>query len=252
MASNSLDERVMLFKRRYPGKKTTSYKIRKLYARHKIKKKVIRMEKTPRQTSLIDIAIDAAQLSQDVQLALDRGMKIVQLDEFVITKRTWPAHAWANKKENIFVNQADAYNRALAVVMAISRERGVELVDIYEKSINRMKFKLFLERLRQLNLFSDIMLVMDNLSVHKSLEIKERMTELGFSYTYTPAYSPQYNGIEEVIGIGKGRVKKMRLQKIMSGQHVDLREMITEAFTTIDTQQVAKCIARSMHLLNLN
>ena len=34
------------------------------------------------------------------------------------------------------------------------------------------------------------------------------MDELGFHYTYTPVYSPQYNGIEEVFNIAKKEVKK--------------------------------------------
>ena len=103
------------------------------------------------------------------------------------------------------------------MVLAVSRERGVELVDVYKKSINKRKFKHFLERLRQLNYADDIMLMMDNVSFHKSAEVKERMDELGFHYTYTPAYSPQYNGIEEVIGIGKRQVRKRRLDLIESG-----------------------------------
>ena len=49
---------------------------------------------------------------------------------------------------------------------------------------------MFLEQLRQLNFYNDVMLVMDNLSLHKSGDIKERMNKLGFQYTYTPAYSP--------------------------------------------------------------
>lgn len=40
------------------------------------------------------------------------------------------------------------------------------------------------------------------------------MDELGFLYTYTPAYSPKYNGIEEVISIGKHMVKKKRLDML--------------------------------------
>ena len=32
------------------------------------------------------------------------------------------------------------------MVLAVSRERGVELVDVYKKSINKKKFKLFLTR----------------------------------------------------------------------------------------------------------
>ena len=75
---------------------------------------------------------------------MDRGFKIIQLDEFVVTKNTWPTHAWTLKKNNVTIDQSKAYNKTLAVVMAVSRESGVELVDIYEESINKLKFKLFL------------------------------------------------------------------------------------------------------------
>lgn len=175
---------------------------------------MIRKDKTPRQASLLDIAIQATELAQDLKLAIERGRKIIQLDEFVVTKHTWPTHAWTRQKENIPVDQSQAYNKVLAVVLAVSRERGIELVDIYERSINKPKFKLFLERLRALNFWSDVTLVMDNLSVHKSNEVRERMTELDFEWSFTPAYSPRYNGIEEVIGIGKHQVKQMRLEKV--------------------------------------
>ena len=59
------------------------------------------------------------------------------------------------------------------------------------------------------------MLVMDNLSFHKSQDIKERMDELGFYFAYTPVYSPQYNGIEEVIGVGKRLIKQKRLDMMV-------------------------------------
>ena len=97
-----------------------------------------------------------------------------------------------------------------------------------------------------------MMLMMDNLSFHKSGDIQERMDELGFHYTYTPAYSPQYNGIEEVIGIGKRKVKQLRLERILKDEPVDLENIIRGAFNGIDIQQVAKCIARSLQLLNLH
>ena len=52
------------------------------------------------------------------------------------------------------------------------------------------------------------------------------MDELGFMYTYTPTYSPQYNGIEEVIGIGKQMVKKKRLEMLLNGETRCLNELI--------------------------
>ena len=100
---------------------------------------------------------------------------------------------------------------------------GVDLVSIHEKSINKMKFKMFLDELRAKYPFDDIILYMDNLSFHKSSDVKERMDELGFHYTYSVKYMPKYNGIEEVINIGKKQVKKKRLEMIVSGQQIPLR-----------------------------
>ena len=94
----------------------------------------------------------------------------------------------------------------------------MEYVGVFSNSINKRKFKVFLEELRAKNPFDNIMLVMDNLSLHKSNEIKERMNELGYKYSWTPAYSPRYNGIEEIINIGKQIVKKERLKAILNNK----------------------------------
>ena len=78
------------------------------------------------------------------------------------------------------------------------------------------------------------MLVMDNLSLHKSIETKERMNELGFLYSWTPVYSPIYNGVEEIINIGKQEVKKRRLEAILMNQEINLNEVILNCFRNID------------------
>ena len=103
---------------------------------------------------------------------------------------------------------------ALAVVAAISRERGVEAAMIFPKSLNVSRFKIFLENLRADNPFDNIMLCLDNLSVHRNHEVLERMNELSFRWSFTPRYSPQYNGIEEVWSISKAYFKKERLNAI--------------------------------------
>ena len=72
------------------------------------------------------------------------------------------------------------------------------MVMTFPRSVNVIKFKVFLEELRRLNPFDDIILVMDNLAVHRNRFTKERMIELGYRWTYTPRYSPAFNGIEEV------------------------------------------------------
>ena len=56
-ATKSLEERVQLFKKRYPHIHMTVYKLRKLYSKYKVRKKVIRSMKTPNRAKLDDIAL---------------------------------------------------------------------------------------------------------------------------------------------------------------------------------------------------
>ena len=101
-------------------------------------------------------------------MAIERKFRIVQLDEFMITKRTKPTHVWSLPKTNICLDQRELGIKAKAVIAAVSREYGIEHIEVYEKSITKIKFKAFLDNLRSLHPFDDMMLVMDNLSLHKS------------------------------------------------------------------------------------
>ena len=88
---------------------------------------------------------------------------------------------------------------------------------MFDSSVNNEKFKIYLDELRAKYFFDDICIYMDNLSVHSSKKIKERMDELGFAYIYSPVYSPEFNGVEEVFAMAKREIKGRRLQAIMDG-----------------------------------
>jgi transposase len=81
-----------------------------------------------------------------------------------------------------------------------------------------MKLKVFIQSLRDKYPFDDICLIMDNLNIHKGAELRALYDELGFMYTFTPVYSPQFNGIEEVINMGKKIVKDKRLELILTNK----------------------------------
>ena len=93
---------------------------------------------------------------------------------------------------------------------------------------------------------------MDNLQLHKSGEVKDLMDELGFLYTYTPPYSPAFNGIEEVFSQAKLLIKKKRLHCLLSNKEEDLIEIINDSFHSLDFQVIAKCVSRSLAILGLN
>ena len=71
---------------------------------------------------------------------------------------------------------------------------------------------------------------MDNLSVLRSKEVRDRMDELGMRYIYGPAYSPDLNPIESVFSIAKNIIKKKRLAAIVNCYEIDIWETIREAF----------------------
>jgi transposase len=93
---------------------------------------------------------------------------------------------------------------------------------------------VFIEAIRNKYPFDDILLMMDNLSLHKGPDLRKLYDELGFLYTFTPVYSPQYNGIEEVINIGKKRVKDRRLELILQNKREDLTKIILDSFNNIE------------------
>ena len=81
-------------------------------------------------------------------------------------------HVWTLPKTNICVDQTEIYTKPKAIILAISREKGLETVMVFEKSINKQKFKNFLDQIRSLNPFENVMLMMDNLKLHKAVDVK--------------------------------------------------------------------------------
>ena len=117
-----------------------------------------------------------------------------------------------------------------AVIVAASTENGVEHFSIFSRSVNRAKFKIFLEEMRERWPLDRVTIVMDNLSLHKSNDVKNKMRELGYQWAWTPVYSPQFNGVESVIGQCKHWVKRERLNRILKGRQVDIAEIIEDSF----------------------
>ena len=78
----------------------------------------------------------------------------------------------------------------------------------FDRSVNKTKFLSFLDELRNKYPKDKMILIMDNLAVHKSNETTSKMKELEFRYTWTPRYQPWYNGIEEVWAISKQYIKE--------------------------------------------
>ena len=108
----------------------------------------------------------------------------------------------------------------------MSAEYGVDIVMTFNSSINKQKFKCFLEELRRRYFLENLCIYLDNLSVHTSKEIRERMDELSIKYIFNPIYSPDFNPIETIFSIAKGKVKRKRLEAIIKEEKVNVNDLI--------------------------
>ena len=128
------------------------------------------------------------------------------------------------------------------MLAGVSEQVGCDLVMLFDESVNSDKFLIYLDTLRAKYFFDDICLYMDNLNVHRSRRAKDRMEELGIAYIFNPIYSPELNGIEETFSIVKRAVKARRLQAILDGDEIDLKQVIYDSFQNINRLKIAHCI----------
>ena len=69
---------------------------------------------------------------------------MVYVDEMMVTKSTIPYKEWSHKNTNMKIDYSKFAKEVIASVVAISAERGVDHVSLFDYSVNKDKFKLFL------------------------------------------------------------------------------------------------------------
>ena len=127
----------------------------------KIKYKLIRRTKIHNRQTLENLTIQAVDYANDVRMAIERKFRIVQLDECFVTRNTIPKLAWSMKKMNIELDNKSLDINAISIIAAVSREYGLDHIELFDRSITKIKFKIFLEGLRSKYPFDNILLVMD-------------------------------------------------------------------------------------------
>ncbi len=77
-----------------------------------------------------------------------------------------------------------------------------------EGSTNQEVFEAYIERVLAPTLEAGQVVIMDNLSAHKPARVGELIESRGCELIYLPAYSPDFNPIEEAFAKIKGMVRQ--------------------------------------------
>ena len=131
-----------------------------------------------------------------LQSAIRRKLKVIFLDEIMFTKSTNLTHEWSTRHTNIKIPEEARGLSYTAVIAAISEGCGFELIELHEKGVNQEMFSSFLYKLAALNKRKKVSIVMDNLSAHRTRNVKALLRQLKMEYIYNVPYSPEFNPIE--------------------------------------------------------
>ena len=110
-------------------------------------------------------------------------------------------------------------------------------MDIFSYRVDRNRFP-----------YDDILLMMDNLNLHRSRDVKNRMDELGFLYCWTPKYSPMYNGVEEVINIGRSLLladSKIASVRLFASSLINLSNSKIKKMCSCPIPNLSTCVSQT-------
>ncbi len=106
-----------------------------------------------------------------------------------------PLYGWAPKNERVRESVPKNRGRNTTIIGALSWF-GVQAAMTLEGAANTVAFEVFVEQVLCPTLEPGQIVVMDNLSIHKSALVRELIEECGCQLWFLPTYSPDFNPIE--------------------------------------------------------
>ena len=74
-------------------------------------------------------------------------MKIIWLDEVIFTKTTNLTHEWSGRNKNIWIPVEKMTSGYTAVIAAISKGCGMELIELFDSAVNAESFGAYIVKL---------------------------------------------------------------------------------------------------------
>ena len=164
----TMKQRTILFHRRFTDKRIAITTLRRLYLRHGIRCKKVRLAKTMTQRVRRNFVQNCKDLLAEMEQAEREGRILVFADETLFTKRAMKQREWSAKNTNLTADQEDVYVGYRAALASMTAEKGISLVHIYEHPVKEPEFCTHLSKLRIKAGRRPLALFMDNLWVHKN------------------------------------------------------------------------------------
>jgi transposase len=124
--------------------------------------------------------------------------RLVFIDEFAINLAMSRSHARAPRGERAEVSEAGHHGPNISVIGALSLS-GVGAMMTVEGAVETEVFELYVEHFLARELIAGEIVLLDNVKFHHSPRAIELIEAAGAEVMHLPAYSPDFNPIEECI-----------------------------------------------------
>ena len=173
------------------------------------------------------------------------AQRFVFVDECSTNIALSPIYARAPKGQRALGKAPRNWGKNISLVCAIDHQ-GVKPCISVQGAVDTRAFESYLEHFLVPNLKRGQIVVMDNLSVHKSSRAQRIIEEAGATLLFLPPYSPDYNPIEEAFS----KVKAI-LRKAGARSREALLEATGQALDAITTEDIRGFYADCGYRLHL-
>jgi transposase len=134
--------------------------------------------------------------------------RLVFVDEMGLHTSLAPLYGYAPKGERLRLSVPRNRGPNTTLLSSMTVE-GMGPSMAVEGSTTAEVFEAYLEHFLVPELKPEQVVVMDNLGAHKPKRVRELIEDRGCQLLYLPAYSPDYNPIEEAFSKVKGLLRKV-------------------------------------------
>ena len=156
--------------------------------------------------------------------------RLVFLDEMGVHTSLAPLYGYSPKGERVHLQVPRNRGKNITLFASITLSGMGETMAV-EGYTNSEVFEAYIERALSPTLRAGQVVIMDNLPAHKPARVREVIEERGCELIYLPAYSPDFNPIEEAFS----KIKSM-LSQAGARTKDALIGALGEAFSSISVQ----------------
>lgn len=171
--------------------------------------------------------------------------RLVFIDETAVSSNITRLYGRAPRGERLVQKVLHGNWQTTTFVAALRHDR-VSAPFVLEGAMNGETFLAYVEQILAPTLKRGDIVFMDNVPVHKVVGVQEAIEQRGASLVYLPAYSPDFNPIEQLFAKLKAILRKIAAYTL-KGAAYSVRQLCKTVAACLDEISRAECAAYFAH-----